>query len=233
MAKLRRVRTLTMACCLWTEIPSTIKWITAHRDSAKHIDQLLRASINATIIQLAACFLDGFLVECLKWIAQKQSAQTFSQRVAAEFCARVQRSSGFEEISSLFKVAHGKSLAESVKKPELHETVRILFKFRNGLAHGRSIEYDTFANHQTLSFDHEFSGSYKDVEDYLVKKHFVKKAFTDGGSGWHYFTDAVADHFINVISVYPKAVLQGLPRKVAAPVRNLLEFSSKPRRWCL
>lgn len=152
--------------------------------------------------------------------------------MAGEFYARAQGSRGFEEISSLFKVATGKSLYEVVKDPELHETVKILFKIRNGLAHGRSIEYETFANYETWGFDHEFSGSYKEVEDYLIKNRLLKKRFADGGSGWDYFTDSIADHFIDLISVYPKKVLRGLPRVVARTVRNLLALSSKPRLWC-
>lgn len=221
-----------MACCLWIEIPAAIQWIKAHRDSAKHMDQLLRGAVNANLIFLTACYVDGFLVDCLKGIAKKRSERTFLQRLTAEFYAKAQGSKGFDEISRLFKVATGKSLAELTNQPRQHEAVDVLFKFRNGIAHGRAIEYDTFANYQTSRYETEFSGSYEKVEAYLIKNGLLKKPLTRGGSGWDFFADAVADHFINLTAVYAKAVLHGLPRRAAIPIRNLLKLSAKPRVWC-
>jgi hypothetical protein len=221
-----------MACSLWTEIPATIQWIKAHRDSAKHMDQLLRVTVNANLILLTACYVDGFLVECLKRIAKGRSDRTFLQRLTADFYARAQKSSGFEDISRLFKIATGKSLAQLSNKPQLHEAVNILFKFRNGLAHGRSIEYDTFANYQASRYETEFSGSYEEVEKYLTRRHLIKNRFAHGGSGWDYFAAAVADHFIDLIPEYPRAILRGLPREAAIPMRHMLKLASKPRHWC-
>ena len=152
--------------------------------------------------------------------------------MVAQSLVPAQSARGFEEFVTLFKTATGKSLADVVGKPELNEAVRTLFKFRNGLAHGRSVEYDTFANYETRDFDHDFVGSYKEVEDYLIKTKLLKMRFAEGSSGWDFFTDAVADHFINLIDMYPKAVVRRLPRKAAAYIRGLLALSSKPRHWC-
>ena len=194
---------LTKCCPIWPYIESVNEFLIDIRKGLKRGD--VHAGINFTIILNTACCVEGILEYVLKEILfQRRSSlhenesldfHKFYDSIEKEVHDRITKTTGIDNYNYLFKLLTGKELKKIDTVRPYIEGINILFEFRNVLAHGREIKYESFcidiANKD--SYD-SFMGGYKKAEDYLIKKRIINKRFADC-KNYIYFTNKAADHF--------------------------------------
>ena len=118
------------------------------------------------------------------------------KRLIDDLRLRVAKTTGSENYDEVFSLVVGKKASETIGDPALWENVKTLFYFRNVIAHGRAVGYKLCFPPAVGGFwEEEFSGGYKKVEDFLLKKGLLESRHIEEGSNWHYFADEVADFF--------------------------------------
>jgi hypothetical protein len=177
-------------------------------------------------VLLSATCIEGFLRECLQSFENTLSSKdTFDKRLKHNYYERVSNAT-FGEMSKLFCLALGKPLSEIFKGQTILEQVAILFKFRNGIAHGRSLEYRSYSAYASEPSTWEFEawGQYESVEEYLIKNKFISKTDED------VFSNEIADHFAGLIEPYIRCIVSVLPEEQSKSLRFRLRvaFSDKP-----
>ena len=98
----------------------------------------------------------------------------------------------------MFELVTGTRAVALLDTPSLWETVRILFHFRNMIAHGRSVTYTWLPAPSAFPasiLGADFSGGYKKVEEYLLTKGLLDRPHHEVANNWLYFSDDIADHF--------------------------------------
>ena len=213
---------------IWTAFPSTIKWLQSERGN-KFILQLNGAQnykrhrgMNATIILLSAACIEGFLVECLKSFAigyRFSPKNTIEGRLDHDFLKRIS-TARFRDFPDLFRLTLGKPISELILRPELNEGVDNLIRFRNGIAHARSVVYETRADDLEDNVEYEIEKQYKEVHKYLEKENLVYR-------NEEIFNDKTADHFANLVHPYTEAVASLLPVPQSDNVKALIKFAFK------
>lgn len=156
---------------------------------------------------------------------QETTGKTFVSRLIEEYYERVHTCTGQEAASRLFRLALGKPLTDIISDKSLLEAVAVLFKFRNGLAHGRSTEYRSYVGENIYDYELEFWGLYKDVEDYLITKKLLKARVTEGGSGWDLLSSEIADHFVALVEPYCRNVVSALPPESMPRMQGALKMA--------
>src|SRR5712671_147501 len=165
---------------IWTTSPATVKWLQKQRSTFKtekhfaELNERLRG-INATIILLSAACIEGFLVECLLSYAignRFSSKNTFEGRLDHAFLKQVSKAM-FRDFPELFTLTLGKPLEQLITDKPLIEGVKFLFNFRNGIAHGRSVVYQTYAIDLEDDVDYEMENQYKAIHEYLEEKRLI------------------------------------------------------------
>jgi len=64
------------------------------------------------------------------------------------------------------------------------------------IAHGRAVGYKLYFPPGVGGiWEEEFSGGYKKVEDFLLRKNLIESRHIEKAGNWHYFSDEVADFF--------------------------------------
>lgn len=234
MAKPDKPLTARRISSLWQTTPSMIEWLQRERKSAQKIDTtfgMLHQGINSSIVLLSASCIEGFLVECLQSFEFAFHAKdTFEKRLRHDYYERVSKST-FNEISGFFTIALGKSLSELMKKKPIHKDIEILFRFRNGLAHGRSVEHRSYSEYGSDQSTWEFEtwGSYKIVEQYLIEKELCSK---EQVGKQDLFSNGIADHFAALIEPYIRDVVSILPKEQADQMRVPLVVTLKEKpKW--
>jgi len=212
---------------IWTAFPSTIALLQQSRKQNQTSKELAesynsRRGVNATIILLSAACIEGFLVECLKsyTIGNKfASKDTFDGRLAHDLQNRVSTAT-FGDFQYLFILTLGKPISELISDKELLQGVRTLIDFRNGIAHARSVGYESDALDNDDYTEYYVEQQYKAVHEYLEKK---KLAFNDED----FFSGSVADHFAGLLKSYLNAVVELLPVPQSDNVKMLVKFAFK------
>ncbi len=216
---------------VWATVPSTIEWLQRERESAKSIDsphKNLHRGINSTIVLLSASCIEGFLVECLQSFASRiHLKDTFHNRLSLDYIERVSTAT-YAKMSGLFRVAVGKSLDELLENQQIHKQVKNLFKFRNGLAHGRSAEYRSYSKNYSGKREFEAHGQYKEVEEYLIKNKLISG---NEIGRQDLFSDKIADHFASLVEPYIRCVVSVLPKEQSETMSHLVEVAlcEKPK----
>src|ERR1039457_1577302 len=186
---------------IWSAFPGAIAFTRAQRDAQAYIDYMPLRGINAGLIVQCANFIEGLMAYALTLAIPEldEAADNFYKRLAIEYYDRAHLANTYDANSKLFRVATGKKLAEVVGD-SLQETLSCLFRFRNGLAHGRWIEHRSYLDEITDSYDLEFLGNYKKVESYLLTTGLIERSLLEGGSGWSVLESNVANHFCDFLS---------------------------------
>ena len=196
---------------IWTTIPATVKWLQKERNTFHAQNQYRELyerfrGINSTIILLSAACIEGFLVECLLSYAignRFASKETFEGRLDHDFLKRVSKAM-FRDFPELFTLTLGKPLEELIENKDLIGGVKLLFNFRNGIAHGRSVVYQTYALDLEDDVDYEMGSQYKAIYDYLEKRNLIYRHED-------IFKSEIADHFADLVKPYIEAVISLLP----------------------
>jgi hypothetical protein len=168
----------------------------------------VRSGINFSIVLCAACYLEGFFERLLLNALEKTTKPTtpMLQRLLEDLRERARATMGSENYNRMFELVFGRK-ASTFCNEATWETIRILFFFRNMLAHGRAIDYTTHWPPKVGGmWLEEFEGNYAKVQDYLLKKGLIDEEFIRQESNWYYFQDGVADHFWDTVARYTSAV---------------------------
>lgn len=114
---------------------------------------------------------------------------------------------GTDNYNRMLELVLGKKASAFCDEPTW-ETIRMLFLFRNMLAHGRAVDYKTYwpPSAGGVWVEEEFEGNYAKVENYLLRKGLLQENYIRQESNWHYFQDGVADHFWDITFQYASAV---------------------------
>jgi hypothetical protein len=205
-------------------MPAANSWLRKQRDEFSHIDPQLLHGINATLIVQCAAFFDGLLASGMtNAIPYPRDPDTVEARLLAEYHDRVHRHNTFERNASLLKVVTGKKLNELLQDNQAQKSLEILFKFRNGLAHGRLIEYRVFWDKTSDQYEPDFSGNYSDVEEYLLKANLLTTPIKAGASGWPFLESPVADHFCELMSPVGYQIAKFFPGEAAPYLKSILD----------
>lgn len=178
-------------------IPPWIEWQKKQR-SSPDLPEGIRAGINFSIILASACFIEGnferILIKNIN--ASGEHSVPLYKRLIDDLRLRVAKTTGSEGYDEVFALVVGKKASETIGEPALWENIKTLFYFRNVIAHGRAVGYKLYFPPGVGGFwEEEFSGGYKKVEDFLLKKGLLESRHIEDGSNWHYFADEVADFF--------------------------------------
>jgi hypothetical protein len=185
-------------------IPPWIDWQTKQR-TTPDITEAIRAGINFSIILASACFIEGnFERILLKNInTSGEHALPLYKRLIDDLRLRVAKTTGSEGYDEIFALVVGKKANEILGEPTLWENVKTLFFFRNVIAHGRAVGYKLYFPPGVGGYwEEEFSGGYKKVEDFLLRKGLLENRHIEEESNWHYFSDEVADFFWNAATLF-------------------------------
>jgi hypothetical protein len=178
-------------------IPAWIEWQRAERAEST-LPALTRFGINFGIILGAACYIEGCCEYLLlkSTVSGRQLTDSLESRLLDELTARISLATGPERFNEMFALVMGTKASAMLTAPGLWETVKILFHFRNMIAHGRSVTY-SWLNVVPVDIapTTDFSGGYQKLEDYLLAKSVLTERHHESGETWPYFTDAIADHF--------------------------------------
>ncbi|HEX3374413.1 MAG TPA: hypothetical protein VHS13_09395 [Edaphobacter sp.] len=122
----------------------------------------------------------------------------------------------------MFELLTGNGINELAKVKPLLEGITVLFHFRNVLGHGREVSATRFHS-QISSQSEEFNGTYRKVEDYLLKTKLLKHRFVDVHSEYLFLGSEIADHFWNLVKQVPQAVVDSLSAPEAEVCSKVLE----------
>jgi hypothetical protein len=178
-------------------IPPWIEWQSKQRADSGATEPI-RSGINLSIILASACFIEGnFERILLKKINEVGKVdQPLQDRLLEDLRLRVAKTTGSDGYNEIFALVVGQKASELIGDQDLWENIKTLFFFRNVIAHGRAVGYKFFFLPGIGGFwEEEFSGGYKKVEDFLLRKKLLESRHIEEGSNWHYFSDEVADFF--------------------------------------
>ncbi len=212
---------------IWPTIPGTVKLLQKSRATLKtdklyaELHQRIRG-VNATIILLSATCIEGFLVECLLSYTigyRFATKDTFQRRLDLDFLKNISKAT-FKDFPELFTLTLGIPLSELITDKPLLESVRTLIDFRNGIAHGRSISYETYATDLGDDVDYEMENQYKAIHAYLTKNKFVYRHED-------ILKNEIADHFAGIVKPYIDVVIPLLPEVQSDNVKSLVKWANR------
>jgi len=193
-----------------------------------------RMGINYSIILNSACLLESKLEGLLmKLVYHYRNAKikdnsanfrsspdvnVFFNNMIDDMRSRVSRTTGINNYLDMFELLID-NFELSVKAKELVEGIKVLFQFRNILAHGRMFVAETITDMPYPKYEEEniteiFKGGYRQTDDYLAKKKIIDKSFFERGSIKDYFVDEVADFFYNLSLDFFSEIENSLPENL-------------------
>ena len=178
-------------------IPPWIKWQQDQR-KAGSLNQEILAGVNLSIILAAACFIEGNLERILLKTIDTVGVQSnpLLIRLIDDLRTKVSKTTGSKGYNEVFGLVVGEKVNEFINDSSLWENIKTLFFFRNVIAHGRAVGYKLYFPPKVGGFwEEEFSGGYKKVEDFLLKKGLISSRHIEEADNWHYFSNEVADFF--------------------------------------
>jgi hypothetical protein len=218
-----RTPTGLLAMNVWIYYPATIHWIREERNKSLALQTFpLTANykgMNATIILLSACCIEGFLSECLKSFANPFKPPTsLENRLERDYLETVNYAM-LGDLPDLFRMPLGKPLKDLLNNEPLYKSFEMLSSLRNLLAHAKSVTYKNFDFYAmevpVTDYKYELTGKQKALEDYLVKLKLIKRNEL-------MLTHNVADHFGAFVKTFIEAVVPLLPEKNQKSMKILL-----------
>lgn len=209
-------------------MPATTLWLRQQRDGPPHPASAIRHGINASLIVQCTMFFDGLIASGLTHALETpRDLNSNTARLQAEYHDRVHRENAFAKNSRMFRIITGKTLSELMQNDERWKSLDILFKFRNGLAHGRLLEYRVYFDRETAQYDPDFSGSYADVEKYLLEKNLINTVVKNEGSAFHFLENNIADHFCGLLRPLSFDIASFFPDYVEKHLKAMIDDAFK------
>ena len=213
-------------------MPAANCWLREQRNGCAYLKPTLLHGINATLIVQCGMFFDGLLASALtSAMPYPEDVNTADARLVAEYHDRVHREYTFFKNTKLFKIVTGKTLSELMLNDGRWQSLKVLFDFRNGLAHGRLIEFRVYFDKATDHYEPDFSGNYAVVEKYLLEKKLLNATVKATGRGWPFLESQIADHFCELMQPLAYDIVGFFPDGDAAKyLRSVLEnaFTKRP-----
>lgn len=97
------------------------------------------------------------------------------------------------------------------------EGIKVLFQFRNVIAHGRAIRFEERSYFTYPDYENEtkkevdFTGGYKKAQEYLIKKGLLDKPVTESHDFRALFSNEICDHLIQVESDFIDTLEKCIP----------------------
>lgn len=203
----------TMSHTVYPYLEEHMAFLQAQRKQVPIKSRPTRIGINISLILTSACVVEGRVEQELKELIRHRNSvirgldaeKLYERRILNSVMSnledylnsRVERTTGIENFGSFLELLSYKRTPATFSDYPNWEGIRVLFNFRNVLAHGRECSgRRTKAWWVEGDWKDEFAGGYKLTEDYLFKKKLIKGRFISKGSVEHLFTNTVADHFV-------------------------------------
>jgi hypothetical protein len=191
----------------WEILPSAIRCITMQRNHLNDKKKLSQKNelkqticgLNYSIILNSACLIEGILDNFLKvttkikFLSIEKSRSKFEEKLFEDFINRISIST-WSKYNSIFEIVMNKKLSDFFNEANkaLWKDVEFLFKFRNLLAHGESIEMN-YGDQSPEVVYHEKADV---IEQFLKSRDLADKQLEEGDLFLEYFlTDKIADYF--------------------------------------
>ena len=198
---------------VWPYLEKHMIFIQTQRKQIQRKDKPTRIGINISLILTSACYIEGRVEQELKELIEHRNRvirgvdveRLYERRILNSVMgnlkdylnSRVKRTTGIENYGSFLELLSYKRTPTKFSDYSNWEAIRVLFNFRNILAHGRECSgRRTKAWWTEGDWKDEFAGGYKLTEDYLFKRKLIIGRFIKSGSIEHLFTNRVADHFV-------------------------------------
>lgn len=198
---------------IWQYLEEHIIFLKTQRKLVAIRNRSTRIGINISLILTSACCLGGRIEQELKDLIrhrgsvignivvdkfyQRRILNTLMLNLEDYLNSRVERTTGADNFGAFLELLSYKRTPDKFVEYPNWEGIRVLFNFRNVLAHGREGTVKrTKAWWSEGDWKDDFAGGYKLAEDYLKKKKLVHGRFIEKGSVEHLFTNRVADHFV-------------------------------------
>jgi hypothetical protein len=230
---------------VWPSVEAAVDFISGVRDA--NLDHVVRAGLNFSIVLGSACFLEGTLETVLKGLLQyrrsvfdkatvrgeelRGSMYAFYGRIEDDLSNRIGRSTGANGYDDTFRLLHGLSLHELDGVRPLWEAVTVLFQFRNVLGHGREVIAKRFSGFSVEGGEREeFPGSYRRVEEYLLKAGLLDRRFVDAHDEYLLLSDSIADHFWDMAKRVLPAIVAALSENERAACLRAVDWARNEAR---
>lgn len=223
---------------IWPYLEEHVSFLRNQRKLLPLKDRTTRIGINISLILMSAFCVEGKIEYELKELIkhrlsvmrkigvdkfyERRIFNTFMNNIEDYLNSRIERTTGVDNFGSFLELlSHKRTPAKFSDYPNW-EGMRVLFNFRNVLAHAR----ETSARRTSAwwfegDWRDEFSGGYKLAEDYLLKKMQINGRFIEKGSVEHLFTNKVADHFLSLSKSFTKYI-----SKLIAQEKRLFNHSN-------
>lgn len=228
---------------IWPCIQDTADYLSAQRVSQP--SESIRAGLNFCIILDAACYLEGIFESFLRAVLECRRAELnrveiedfetrravhgYYNRLEEDLSSQISRSVGAAGYAETFELLLGESLNKLKDVAPVWEKITVLFHFRNVLGHGRRVFAQRFQPRRPEDgATEDFTGSYRAVENYLLKARLLDKRFMEAHSEYVFFSDAIADHFWELAKQVPEAVLRSLPDAERKACQLTLDRKMRP-----
>lgn len=189
-----------------------LEFLLEKRRGLKKKDLDYRIGINYSIILHAALLIEGVVEYNLKELLKhrmeildsviipvfyrRRLYNTFIHNCEEHLKNTIEKTTGIEGFERLFLLFSYKRVPVKFSEFKYWEGIKVLFHFRNVLAHSREITAQKiFAWWNEYTEQDDFKGGYKLTEDYILKKKLTNQRFSKTLSHEHLFTNKVADHF--------------------------------------
>ena len=110
-----------------------------------------------------------------------------------------------------FELIFGEPLNKLKEIAPLWEGITVLLHFRNVLGHGRRVFAQRLGRYDGHEGTEDFTGSYKKVNNYLLKVKLMQRKFIELHSDYVFLSDEIADHFCLLSKQIPPVLLRSLP----------------------
>jgi len=198
---------------IWPYLEEHVIFLKSQRKRVPLKNRSTRIGINISLIFMSACCIESRVERELKELIrhrrrviggvevekfyQRRILNTFMNNMEDYLDSRVERTTGIDNLGAILELLSYKRTPVKFSDYSNWEGIRVLFNFRNVLAHGReSSAKRTQAWWVEGDWKDDFTGGYKLTEDYLFKKKLIKGRFFEKGTIEHLFTNRVTDHFV-------------------------------------
>ena len=201
--------------------------------------------MNFSIILDAACYLEGIFESFLRAILECRCSELrrveiedfetrravfgYYNRLEQDLSGQIGRSVGAAAYAETFELLFGEPLNKLKEIAPLWEPITVLFHFRNVLGHGRRVFAQRFRPRRPEDgVTEDFTGSYRAVENYLLKARLLNKRLTEAHSEYVFLSDAIADHSWGLAKQVPEAMLRSLPDVERKACQSALDRKMRP-----
>lgn len=215
---------------IWPYLEEHLDFLRKQRKLVPLKDRTTRIGINISLILTSACCVEGIIEQELKELLRHRLSvmgkidveKFYERRIHNSFISniedylnsRIERTTGVDSFGAFLELLSYKRTPAKFSDYPNWEGVRILFNFRNVLAHAREVTAKrTNAWWVEGDWKDDFSGGYKLAEDYLLKKKLISSRFIGRGSIAHLFTNKVADHFHSLSKNFARYISKAIDQE--------------------